>query len=60
MPMARELLPGMGEQTLKDEVKKMGGALNKPVLFLSNTSEETKITRSNPQGTAARRCPEST
>ena len=45
--MARELLPGMGEQTLKDEVKKMGGALNKPVLFLSNTSEETKITRSN-------------
>ena len=24
MPMARELLPGMGEQTLKDEVKKMG------------------------------------
>ena len=47
MPMARELLPGMGEQTLKDEVKKMGGALNKPVLFLSNTSEETKITRSN-------------
>lgn len=47
MPMARELLPGIGEQTLKDEVKKMGGALNKPVLFLSNTSEETKITRSN-------------
>ena len=47
MPMARELLPGMGEQTLKDEVKKMGGALNKPVLFLSNTSKETKITRLN-------------
>ena len=47
MPMARELLPGMGEQTLKDEVKKMGGALNKPVLLLSNTSEDTKITRSN-------------
>ena len=46
MPMARELLPGMGEQTLKDEVK-MGGALNKPVLFISNTSEETKITRLN-------------
>ena len=47
MPMAREPLPGIEEQTLKDEVKKMGGALNKPVLFLSNTSEETKITRTN-------------
>lgn len=47
MPMARELLPELAEQLLKEEVKKMGGLLNKPVQFLSNTSEDTRINNAN-------------